>query len=144
MKTIVKPVYYCDFCGKRGLSKYHMGNHEKHCTMNPNRHCRVCDNDEVSKETIQKINNSFKLIVEKDDPALLYGEVVVKWLSEPINHDSLLKMADGCPACALALFRQSNLCCPEVYGEVGFDYQKAKSDHWRQRNDEQERYAMYY
>lgn len=29
MKTIKKNVYYCDFCKKKGLSKYHLEIHEK-------------------------------------------------------------------------------------------------------------------
>jgi hypothetical protein len=34
-----KKVYYCDFCKKHGLSSYWMREHEKHCTLNPDRRC---------------------------------------------------------------------------------------------------------
>lgn len=42
MKTIIKKVYYCDFCKKHGLSSGSLKKHEKHCTNNPNRFCRIC------------------------------------------------------------------------------------------------------
>jgi hypothetical protein len=42
MKTKTKKVYYCDFCGKHKLTSNSIIIHEKHCTLNPNRICRVC------------------------------------------------------------------------------------------------------
>ena len=48
-KTI--PVYWCGFCKtKRGLSKYAMEKHEKHCTANPGRECRLCKLHNLRKE----------------------------------------------------------------------------------------------
>jgi len=44
MKVKLKDVYYCDYCGKHTLTKLSMANHESHCTLNPNRICRVCNN----------------------------------------------------------------------------------------------------
>ncbi len=44
MKTKLKNVYYCDFCKKHSLASWAMKEHEKHCTLNPDRICRVCDN----------------------------------------------------------------------------------------------------
>lgn len=35
MKIQIKPVYYCGFCTKHGLSKYAMEKHEKICYGNP-------------------------------------------------------------------------------------------------------------
>lgn len=35
MKTILKKVYYCDFCKKKGLSEWHLLKHEKNCLSNP-------------------------------------------------------------------------------------------------------------
>lgn len=35
MKNKIKAVYYCEFCKKYGLSKYHMEKHEKGCVNNP-------------------------------------------------------------------------------------------------------------
>jgi hypothetical protein len=35
MKEKQKTVYYCDHCKKHGLSRHHMVNHEKFCSLNP-------------------------------------------------------------------------------------------------------------
>ncbi len=42
MKEKMVKQYKCDFCGKKGYSKGHMNKHERHCTMNPDRACRMC------------------------------------------------------------------------------------------------------
>ncbi len=42
MKTKKVNRYWCDYCNKAGLSKSSMERHEKHCTLNPSRSCRVC------------------------------------------------------------------------------------------------------
>lgn len=34
--------YRCDHCGKRNLSAANISKHEKHCTKNPDRVCRMC------------------------------------------------------------------------------------------------------
>ena len=44
MKILIKKVYYCDYCKKKkGLSASAMTLHERHCTLNPNRICGVCE-----------------------------------------------------------------------------------------------------
>ena len=50
MKTLLKKVYYCDFCKKKGMSASAMSVHEKHCTLNPNRQCRLCILHNLSSE----------------------------------------------------------------------------------------------
>lgn len=46
MKTLIKKVYYCDFCKKKGLSHHSMVRHELICSQNPenNRPCYTCGN----------------------------------------------------------------------------------------------------
>lgn len=46
MKTITKPVYYCEHCKKHGLSKHAMEHHEQFCNKNPinKRACYGCLN----------------------------------------------------------------------------------------------------
>jgi hypothetical protein len=45
MKTKIKKVYYCDFCGKHRLTSNSILDHEKTCTLNPERYCRLCETD---------------------------------------------------------------------------------------------------
>jgi len=41
MHSVRKLVYYCDYCRKYKLTPHSMGVHETHCTLNPNRVCRM-------------------------------------------------------------------------------------------------------
>lgn len=41
MRSVRKLVYYCDFCDRYKLTPQSMKVHEKHCTMNPDRVCRM-------------------------------------------------------------------------------------------------------
>lgn len=47
---LLKKVYYCDFCKKKGMSAASMSKHEKHCTLNSNRQCRLCILHSLSSE----------------------------------------------------------------------------------------------
>ena len=51
MKTVTKPVYYCDYCKKYFISKYFAEKHENICSKNPqnNRACFNCKH--LQKET---------------------------------------------------------------------------------------------
>ena len=50
MRTVLKKVYYCDFCKKKGLSASSISKHEKHCTLNPKRECRLCKNYSLKED----------------------------------------------------------------------------------------------
>ncbi|MCK5346673.1 MAG: hypothetical protein KAR20_24855, partial [Candidatus Heimdallarchaeota archaeon] len=58
MRVVKKNVYYCDFCKKKGLRSLKI--HEKHCTANPDRECRLCDNQSI-KPIIEKYQKYFYL-----------------------------------------------------------------------------------
>lgn len=47
MKVLLRKVYYCDFCKKSNRSASAMSKHEKHCTLNPKRECRLCRMDKM-------------------------------------------------------------------------------------------------
>ena len=90
MRREKKWVYYCDFCKKKGLRS--LKTHEAHCTLNPQRSCRLC------KE-------------KRDYPSLVSG---LKFTTEegewPGNHyniraDELMDAVGGCPICALTILR---------------------------------------
>ena len=72
--------YWCDYCNKSMGSKNGMQNHERHCTMNPNRYCRIC-------------NGRQKPIKELT-------------ISANLGLDKLRAVALDCPACILAGIRQ--------------------------------------
>jgi hypothetical protein len=63
MKQAIKPVYYCDFCKKKGLSKHAMVKHEKFCSGNPENNvaCQGCVNLE---ETVVAYGYSYDTLGE--------------------------------------------------------------------------------
>ena len=113
--------YYCEYCKKSGGSKYHMANHEKHCTLNPDRECGMCElMDEAQKKMSELLNclpepESFKL--EE------FGWVTYPGLDKAIEEamPELREKTNGCPACIMAALRQKEIPVPMV---ESFDYKK--------------------
>ena len=53
MKIKIKKVYYCEFCNKHSLRT--LVEHEKHCTANPSRVCKLCEIFEISNNILELI-----------------------------------------------------------------------------------------
>lgn len=139
MKTVKKDVHYCEFCNKRSLSKGHMNTHEKHCTANPDRRCRMCDNYEGGspnniREIVDELRKRFILETIKEYPydgaTEMTETIKAKWIGEPITIDEVRKLVDGCPNCMLAIIRQAKFAYHYFEGtEFGeFDYKKEFSE----------------
>lgn len=126
MKSAKRWRYYCDHCKKSGGSKYHMERHEKVCTRNPDRSCRMCRYliDEPTPNLKEMIN-----IVNKgvDDFDWIDGAL------EKTTEDVLKKLKEitKCPACRLAAI------CQAKEGEIiQFNYKKEKEEFWRDHAEE--------
>jgi hypothetical protein len=109
MKTIKKNVYYCDFCKKRGLASGAMKKHEERCTMNPNRICGVCKMLEETQAPIEKLKAAVpdvSAFVVESDMLSLSGDA-----SAALNAalPGLARVANDCPACIMAAYRQSKV-----------------------------------
>lgn len=145
MKIIKKNVYYCDYCNKHGLSVSHITTHERHCTANPLRICRLCGYSSGFMETIAKLKKRFIIATEYNEFARFDLEIV-KWKGEEITLDELRYITDGCPNCILTIIRGVGL---NHYGfDFNFNYQKELSEHWKTINEKEmkkEEFAnMYY
>jgi hypothetical protein len=109
MRQLKRWRYYCDFCKKVGGHKWRMEIHEKHCTANPNRECRVCTH----------------LLGEIQQPLPdLIAAYSRSW-------KEMRDLCCNCPACTLAVMRQApDDACPEsrVYPS-GFAKPAADSYH---------------
>ena len=137
MQTIKKNVYYCDFCGKHNLSASSISKHEKHCTANPNRECRLCEGREIAS-FIEGLKKRFKIIEIPDNeyPDLVNQEI--KWKGEKITLDEILDYTEGCPNCTLAILRQTKLNY-QIFG-FNYNYQKELAEWWKEiANEEWER-----
>ena len=112
--------YWCDFCGKGGCRASAMSQHEKHCTMNPQRECRIC---KYTKQ-IQK---------PLDELVAAYSRGGI---------DELRDAANNCPACMLAAVRKIQGTNPYECDEdgnspwIGWSYKRENESFWSEVNSE--------
>lgn len=113
--------YYCDHCKKSGCSKHWIEKHERHCTGNPSRVCRMCEEP----------SDKFRIAIAS---FVMSGGTRVQ--DRPFNgslskdeFEKLCDSVDGCPACILALIRQTNR-----FPEEHWDYRSAV-DQWFKKKD---------
>jgi len=90
MRQAKKWVYYCDFCKKHSLRS--LKEHEAHCTLNPDRTCRLCDEVRDYRALVKKL----PFATDRDCE---FGENI------NIKSVDLMSLVDGCPVCALTVFR---------------------------------------
>lgn len=113
--------YWCDHCGKGGCGKGAAIKHEKHCTLNPARECRMCG---IPPATMLEAK------------ALVLGGCSV---------DELRVAVEGCPACMLAAVRQARGRKGRRSHEDGwdfpaaaFDYKAESAEWWKAVNEDRE------
>lgn len=109
--------YYCDFCKKAGMSSFHMRNHERHCTANPERVCRMHKHVAAPQAAMTTMISAARFGI-----------------------DELREAASGCPACMLAALRLGKMLGvnPEDGTPRGpaFDYKAELTQFWREQNEE--------
>lgn len=110
--------YKCDHCGKIGYSGASMAKHEKHCTLNDNRECRVCKMMEGSQEPMAELVAAARLGLAR-----------------------LEEVAGGCPACMLAAIRRIPIHYPGGHEDSEGDslarwkYKDAMKEVWATINE---------
>ena len=129
MKEKTVKQYQCDFCGKKNYSKGHMNTHERHCTMNPDRICRVCKHVGQEQPPIKDLIQLMpKMIVHIDDE---WGFETVKNEDElKAAFTELDKAAGECYMCVFAALRQSG-----IHPNIVFDYKAASKEYWNCYNE---------
>lgn len=142
MKTVKKNVYYCEFCNKHGLSAGAMARHEKHCTMNPHRECRLCEGSPDIPAIIEGFKKRFKLVEDESIPGFV--SIKVEWTGKEITLDEIHDLVEGCPNCSLAIMRQAKLLpyCQDISKD--FHYQDELKLWWAEKNAEQDAISQYY
>ncbi len=98
--------YYCEFCKKSKGTKYSMEIHEEHCTMNPNRICRMCNfigEKQRNKKEIENFVSEIKKETQNKTEEETSG-LCTKFL------ERTKRFVHGCPVCMLSVFRFS--CVP--------------------------------
>lgn len=83
--------YYCDFCKKSGGSASSLSVHERHCTMNPGRECRMCERPRRLR--IRDVAEAIGAALRNSAGGL----------------EELRSLAGDCPACMLSAIRLSGV-----------------------------------
>ncbi len=133
MKKVMRWRYYCEFCKKSGGSRYHIENHEKHCTMNPNRVCGMCgrcgDLDELiailpSADQCREAR-TLDEIVESPESCT---EIAINKIMPQLR-----TAADDCPACILATLRQAKTILIDIYVPAisSFNFTEECKEWWK-------------
>lgn len=125
MRTKKVNRYWCDFCNKGGLQAGAMRNHELHCTLNPDRECRVCNLKDNHGAPLAKLMEMLP-----DTAAYHAPEDRPYTCKEDTEHYMLVAAmeaimpafraaAENCPACMMAAMRLKKVPVPIV---EGFDF----------------------
>jgi hypothetical protein len=97
--------YYCDFCRKSKGTKNAMEIHERHCTMNPNRACRMCYKLESDAEPMSVLIACLPIPFPNTKPND-YNETAVYPDELKAGIEKLREASGNCPVCMLAALRQ--------------------------------------
>lgn len=143
--------YWCEFCRKGGCGKHAMSIHERGCTLNPDRQCRMCK----AQEEFHSPGLEYLRMMARNDSAELTG-VEIEPLSTPQEVvERLMSESGGCPACVLAALRQTGKTKPVFIharpdGSIHpfetpypFDYKRACTEFWARVNETLERTDAY-
>jgi len=134
VKTKIKPVYYCEYCGRHRLTSYSIKKHEKHCTLNPHRVCGMCDRSDLTP-LLEKYRYRFKIEEEEGELGTTLNWI---WTHGVVTIEDIQDDVEGCPACTLAILRQTGMDKPP--SPLVFDYQKARKEWWKEVNAAYEEY----
>lgn len=102
--------YMCEFCKKSNCSAPSIRKHESRCTLNPERHCGMCDIACKAQPSMADLLASLPLRPTDKWPDLTDEQ-----------QQALRAAADDCPACIMAALRQSGWA---VACMTSFDFKK--------------------
>ena len=131
MKIRTVKQYCCDFCGKKKYTVSAMIKHEKHCTKNINRVCRMCDILGTAND-IKELIAMIPMPVFTDDRNI-NGFIIDEIKNQKELNESFEKMkekAGNCPACILAVIRNIG-----HYHVFEYDYKKEVEKFWNDENE---------
>jgi len=123
MKSKLRWRHYCDYCSKSGGQRPTMEKHEAHCTLNPERGCRMCEAAGLEQQPVADL---IEALGDGDEEGMKV----------------LCGKAQGCPACMLAAIRQSGLRYRDVTFTdaegtfLAFDFRREAEGFWIRRNEE--------
>lgn len=122
--------YYCEFCKKSKGTKYSMEVHERHCTMNPNRICRMCQKMQGSQVSMKELIAEIP-VRDIEYPVFVDGlyDEATKEYEEGIKQaiKTLREITSNCPVCIMAALRQAKV--DPIFWE-GFNFKEEMASAW--------------
>ncbi len=140
MRTRLVKRHWCDHCNKAGLQERAMVLHEKHCTLNPDRDCRVCGLIGASMKVGAARMAELVALLPKYVPyeGDSWGNATPAYIafcdSLTAAMPALRKETDNCPACIMAAIRQAGIPVPMV---DDFDFKREMMAIFNDRAPEQ-------
>ena len=121
--------YYCEYCKKANCSASSISRHEKACTLNPNRICRMCGIFDLEQTKMADLLTILpKPVTTKDE----YGFITLINIKEiEAAMPKLKEITEDCPACILATLRQMEIPVREI---TSFNFTKGCKDWWADFN----------
>jgi len=134
MREALRKRYYCDYCNKAGGSRYHMANHERGCTLNPDRLCGVCLAMKLDAAPLAELIAFVQSVHEK------YVCPITSTFHFDIVKEDVVTLRDragNCPACVLAALRQTKT----FTASDDFDFRAELKSMWADHEREQRNYG---
>lgn len=134
--------YWCGFCGKHNLSAASIASHEKHCTKNPDRICRMCIASGGEQLPISELSKCIDISLPDEGLDRLRG-----------------RATGQCPACILATLLQCGahrpgytlmypsvvrVMCLNMQAEIPFDFKAECKSWWDEQNNARAERDGYY
>lgn len=149
MKTVIKPVYYCDFCRKRYMTKLACEKHERRCTLNQNRSCGLCGNGYPIElpETMDGFKEMF-VVVESPKPEAnpYFGDpetIIFPAYCQSFSLGDIFDAVNGCPLCAFTIVRCMGLNFHYFRGKFKIDLKERLNEWWQFENEKAAEREMY-
>jgi len=138
MRVAKRNVYYCDFCKKHSLRSLVV--HEKHCTANPDRECRLCESGKSVSPIIKKYSTMFELQDRVDAKIFGWGggyTPAIVFKTEFTLKDIIKELDYQCPNCILTILRCLGVTKYCLENRFKYDYKKALANWWRIQREAQ-------
>lgn len=113
----------------------HMEKHEKHCTMNPNRECRLCEIIGESPRPMAELLAVVPRLAYYDYGVSPYPDYAAYEKATIAALPKLRELTNNCPACILAALRQAK---NTQLGPDHFDFFKESKAFLKENNNPNE------
>lgn len=124
--------YYCEYCGKSAAAAGHMATHERGCTLNPGRKCRVCHTARDYMAITKLIPARDLLTSERHLAAMSPAERVALNEEYKVITCDISQAVNECPMCMFTVMRLSG-----VPMTLFFEFElRERLRAWHEANDE--------